>query len=50
MNKTDPNWIVLHQGFLTKQGNLKELKSSLYTNALRIMEVEFTSFNLSQLS
>lgn len=35
MNKTDPNWIVLHQGFLTKQGNLKELKSSLYTNALK---------------
>jgi hypothetical protein len=35
MNKTDPNWIVLHQGFLTKQGNLQELKSSLYTNALK---------------
>ena len=35
MNKTDPNWFVLHQGFLTKQGNLQELKSSLYTNALK---------------
>jgi len=35
MNKTDPNWILLHQNFLTKQGNLQELKSSLYTNALK---------------